>query len=137
MGPFIFSLLLLDAAPASTSLTTLTSVLTGISALNAIGVFGLIFHVGKFMGRDGQWKENTEAKLIAAEQSVTILHAQELTQERLKEMVSTLQRDLNEHRREMKEEITSLRKRSHELAGVVHQVLLRSTMHEVKDGSEE
>lgn len=101
---------------SATDATPLSVIIAGLAFLNTLGIFGLIFHVGQYVGKnDIKWIE-TEKRLQALDATLSTLHAQEISQIRTDAILTGLRTVIET---EMKVEIQLLRKRSHELANIM------------------
>jgi hypothetical protein len=106
--------------------TSLNAVIAGLAFLNTLGIFGLIFHVGQYIGKNDQRWSEAEKRLAALDSAMTVIHNQEIMQAKLDLVVTGLKTTVEESKTEVRAEIQILRKRSHELASVIQQVLLKS-----------
>lgn len=104
--------------------TPVSAIIAGLAFLNTLGIFGLIYHVGQYVGRNDQRWTEAEKRLSVLDAAMTVIHAQEITQAKLDAAIMGLKTIVEDSRRETKEEIQLLRRRSHELANVIQQVVL-------------
>ena len=117
---------LLFAFFVESNTTPINAIIAGLAFLNTLGIFGLIFHVGQYIGKNDQRWNDTEKRLSMLDSTMATIHSQEIMQAKLDLIVAGLKTTVDESRLEMKTEIQSLRRRSHELANIIQQVILKS-----------
>lgn len=110
-------------ALAETGTTTpLNMVIAGLAFLNTLGIFGLIYHVGTYVGRNDQRWEATEKRLSTLDSHLSMLQSQEVTQAKIETMVASLKAAFEESRVEVRNEIQLLRRRSHDLSNALQRI---------------
>lgn len=119
MLPLLWSYIFLAAQEA----TSLNVVIAGLAFLNTLGIFGLIYHVGQYVGKNDQQWRTAEKRLAELDTALALIRSQELNQVKTEVALSALKTIIET---EMKSEIQLLRHRSHELANI----MLRLTLGE-------
>ena len=115
--PLLFTYLVQAVDPAN----PINVIIAGLAFLNTLGIFGLIYHVGSFVGTNNQRWMDTDKKLAALDTALSAIRDQAVLQVKSEVVLSQLKTVIET---EMKAEIQLLRKRSHEMANMMLRIAL-------------
>lgn len=119
------SLILVASSDAGVS--PISAIIAALAFLNTLGIFGLIYHVGRYVGKnDAQW-EAANKEMGVLRQSIAIIHNQEIMQAKTDAVISALKSTVDDMRSEMKAEVLGLRRRYHDIGNTLQRITLHGT----------
>lgn len=104
--------------------TQLNAVIAGLAFLNTLGIFGLIYHVGRFVGDNSRRWLDAEKRLLDLDVALKAVHTQEVIQTKNDAVMASIKTTLEEFKTEMRAEVKLLRRRSHDLANLISRLVL-------------
>jgi len=103
---------------------TLGAIIAVLVLLNTLGIFGLIWHAGSYVGSNDQWKKQAESRWSTYDGLEQTIRSMEKLQVKMDLVVTSLQTSVNTSQTEMQ----MLRKRMHDLTGLIHRTVLEKSI---------